>query len=263
MTDDEKKLALDNVRVNAREIDETGDYDLEGSSSVSVPPLMVSARSRVFLDTIENLFSGLQNEQFIRVLNCAACSLAERQGSHRRDYRRTRRRGTHPSRTRRVRLRLRYSPSTIALTDQVSTRRLRIVKIPRARRTAPRRIPIPDRRGRIQRFAGDLAGFATSCKPGAYFQRRPAAGIPCWAEQCSTAAAPSWSRELREPAKTSLAAQFVDAACRRGERCIYFSFEEFARATHAKHAVDRHRPRPVEQEKPASVSFQPGHALRS
>ena len=26
--------------------------------------------------------------------------------------------------------------------------------------------------------------------------------------------------------KTSLAAAFVDAACRRGERCLYFAFEE-------------------------------------
>src|SRR5205814_2694932 len=29
--------------------------------------------------------------------------------------------------------------------------------------------------------------------------------------------------------KTSVAAHFVDAACRRGERCLYFAFEESPR----------------------------------
>ena len=40
--------------------------------------------------------------------------------------------------------------------------------------------------------------------------------------------------------KSSLAAHFVDAACRRGERCLYFAFEESPGADHAQHAVDRH-----------------------
>ena len=31
---------------------------------------------------------------------------------------------------------------------------------------------------------------------------------------------------LREPAKPVWPRTFVDAACRRGERCLYFSFEE-------------------------------------
>ena len=40
--------------------------------------------------------------------------------------------------------------------------------------------------------------------------------------------------------KSSLAAAFVDAACRRGERCLYFAFEESTEPDPAKYALDRH-----------------------
>jgi circadian clock protein KaiC len=61
--------------------------------------------------------------------------------------------------------------------------------------------------------------------------------------------------------KTSLAAHFADAACRRGERCLYFAFEESeARscATCAPSASTWSRG----QEGPAALPRHPADALR-
>ena len=43
--------------------------------------------------------------------------------------------------------------------------------------------------------------------------------------------------------KTSLAATFADAACRRGERCLYFAFEESQSQIVRNMRIDRARPR--------------------
>ena len=61
--------------------------------------------------------------------------------------------------------------------------------------------------------------------------------------------------------KTSLAAHFVDAACRRGERCLYFSFEESpGQIIRNMRSIGLNLEQWI-QEKSAAVSFQPGHAL--
>src|SRR5579871_3985788 len=61
-----KKLVLDFVRVERGEIDETGDYDLEGLFIRLNAAIEDIQAKRVVLDTIENLFSGLQNEGILR-----------------------------------------------------------------------------------------------------------------------------------------------------------------------------------------------------
>jgi KaiC/GvpD/RAD55 family RecA-like ATPase len=61
-----KKLAVDFVRVERSEIDETGDYDLEGLFIRLNNAIEAIGARRVVLDTIENLFSGLQNEGILR-----------------------------------------------------------------------------------------------------------------------------------------------------------------------------------------------------
>jgi circadian clock protein KaiC len=43
--------------------------------------------------------------------------------------------------------------------------------------------------------------------------------------------------------KTSVAVHFIDAACRRGERALYFVFEESQNQIIRKYAIDRHRSR--------------------
>ena len=55
----EKKLAIDFVRIERSEIDETGDYDLEGLFIRLNAAIDSIGAKRVVLDTIENLFSGL------------------------------------------------------------------------------------------------------------------------------------------------------------------------------------------------------------
>jgi circadian clock protein KaiC len=62
----QKKLALDFVRVERSEIEETGDYDLEGLFIRLNAAIDSVGAKRVVLDTIESLFSGLQNEGILR-----------------------------------------------------------------------------------------------------------------------------------------------------------------------------------------------------
>ena len=62
----EKKLAIDFVRIERSEIDETGDYDLEGLFIRLGAAIDAIGATRVVLDTIENLFAGLQNEGILR-----------------------------------------------------------------------------------------------------------------------------------------------------------------------------------------------------
>src|SRR6202163_1888981 len=62
----QKKLVVDYVRIERGEIDETGDYDLEGLFIRLAAAIDAVGARRVVLDTIENLFSGLQNEGILR-----------------------------------------------------------------------------------------------------------------------------------------------------------------------------------------------------
>ena len=61
-----KKLALDFVRVERSEIEETGDYDLEGLFVRLNHAIETIGAKRVVLDTIETLFSGLSNAAILR-----------------------------------------------------------------------------------------------------------------------------------------------------------------------------------------------------
>jgi circadian clock protein KaiC len=61
-----KKLALDFVRVERSEIEETGDYDLEGLFVRLSHAIDSVGAKRVVLDTIEALFSGLSNTAILR-----------------------------------------------------------------------------------------------------------------------------------------------------------------------------------------------------
>jgi circadian clock protein KaiC len=61
-----RTLAVDYLRVERSEIDETGEYDLEGLFvRLDYAIQMVGAR-RVVLDSVESLFAGLSNEGILR-----------------------------------------------------------------------------------------------------------------------------------------------------------------------------------------------------
>ena len=62
----QKKLIIDHVRVERSEIEETGDYDLEGLFIRLGHAIDSIGAKRVVLDTIEVLFSALSNQGILR-----------------------------------------------------------------------------------------------------------------------------------------------------------------------------------------------------
>jgi circadian clock protein KaiC len=62
----QKKLKIDHVRVERSEIQETGEYDLEALFIRLNYAIDVTGAKRVVLDTIESLFSGLDNAAILR-----------------------------------------------------------------------------------------------------------------------------------------------------------------------------------------------------
>jgi circadian clock protein KaiC len=219
----EKKLVIDFVRLERSEIDETGDYDLEGLFIRLGAALDAIGAKRVVLDTIENLFAGLQNEGILRA-------------ELRRLFRWLKDRGVTAVITAergegaltRHGLEEYVSDCVILLdhrvTDQVSTRRLRIVKY---RGTAHGTNEYP--------FLIDEDGFSVLPVTSLGLQHqvseeRISSGVPRLDTMLSGTGFYRGTTILVSgtagTGKTSLAASFVDAACRRGERCLYFSFEE-------------------------------------
>ena len=219
----QKKLAIDFVRIERSEIDETGDYDLEGLFIRLGAAIDGIGAKRVVLDTIENLFAGLQNEGILRAelrrlfrwlkdKGVTAVITAERgEGA-------LTRHGLEE-----------YVSDCVVLldhrvTDQVSTRRLRIVKY---RGTAHGTNEYP--------FLIDEDGFSVLPVTSLGLQHqvsneRISSGVPRLDTMLGGEGFFRGTTILASgtagTGKTSLAAHFVDAACRRGERCLYFSFEE-------------------------------------
>ncbi|AFY48470.1 RecA-superfamily ATPase possibly involved in signal transduction [Nostoc sp. PCC 7524] len=62
----EKKLAIDHVRVERSEIEETGEYDLEALFIRLGFEIDAIAAKRVVIDTLEVLFGGLENAAIVR-----------------------------------------------------------------------------------------------------------------------------------------------------------------------------------------------------
>ncbi|HWM44924.1 MAG TPA: ATPase domain-containing protein, partial [Burkholderiales bacterium] len=63
---EDKKLAIDHVRVERAEIAETGEYDLEGLFVRLGYAIDTVGAKRIVLDTIESLFGGFTNEALLR-----------------------------------------------------------------------------------------------------------------------------------------------------------------------------------------------------
>jgi circadian clock protein KaiC len=61
-----KQLALDYVHIERSEIEETGEYNLEGLFVRLNTMIQQTAAKRVVLDSLEALFAGLQNEAILR-----------------------------------------------------------------------------------------------------------------------------------------------------------------------------------------------------
>ena len=218
-----KKLSVDYVRVERAEIEETGEYDLEGLFVRLGYAIDSVGAKRVVLDTIESLFAGLKDDAVLR-------------SELRRLFRWLKDRGVTALITgergegllTKQGLEEYVSDAVILLDhrvhDQVSTRRLRVVKY-RGSHHGTNEYP----------FLIDGSGLSVLPVSSMALQHkapleRISAGIPHLDGMLSGQGYYRGSTVLVTGAagtgKTSLAAHFLDAACRRGERCLCFLFEE-------------------------------------
>ncbi len=219
----QKKLVLDFVRVERSEIEETGEYDLEGLFIRLNAAIESIGAKRVVLDTIEALFSGLQNEGILRAelrrlfrwlkdKGVSAVITGERgEGS-------LTRRGLEE-----------YVSDCVILldhrvTDQVSTRRLRIVKY-RGTTHGTNEYPFLIDEDGLSVLPVTSLGLLHTVS-----SERISSGVPRLDAMLGGEGFYRGSTVLVSgtagTGKTSLAAHFANAACQRGEHCLYFAFEE-------------------------------------
>ena len=78
-----KKLSMEYVHIEPREIQETGEYDLEGLFIRLQHAIKSVDAKRVMLDTLEALFSGFPNEGILRAEIRRPVSLVEGSQSRR------------------------------------------------------------------------------------------------------------------------------------------------------------------------------------
>jgi len=218
-----KRLKLEYVRVERSEIEETGEYDLEGLF-IRLDHALRSIRARrIVLDTIESLFAGLSNAGLLRAELRRLFGWLKDRGI---TAVITGERGTDT--LTRQGLEEYVSDCVIVLdhrvADQISTRRLRIVKY-RGSSHGTNEYPfLIDRHGMAVLPVTSLQLIHQSTS------ERISTGLDWLDEMFGGKGYFRASSVLLSggagTAKTTLAAYFLDAACRRGERVVCFQFEE-------------------------------------
>jgi circadian clock protein KaiC len=219
----EKKIAIDFVRVERSEIEETGEYDLEGLFVRLDYAIKSVGAKRVVLDTLEMLFAGLGDTQILRAeirrlfawlkqRNVTAIITAEQGEGKLTRY------GIEE-----------YVSDCVFLldnrvSDQITTRRLRVVKY-RGSAHGTNEYPfLIDAQG-VSVLPVTSAGLAHAASNEVI-----STGIPGLNQMLGAGGFYIGTSILVSgtagTGKTSLAAHFVEAVCSRGERCLYFAFEE-------------------------------------
>ncbi|MFZ5772990.1 MAG: circadian clock protein KaiC [Thermodesulfobacteriota bacterium] len=219
------KLFIDNVRVERNELEETGEYDLEGLFIRIGAAIDTTRAKRIVLDTIESLFASLPNEAILRAELRRLFGWLKDRGmtaiiTGERGQNAMTRRGLEE-----------YVSDCVILLDhrivnQISTRRLTVVKY-RGSLHGTNEYPffidqngiliIPvtslglDHQASDERIPSGLPRLDTMLGGGGYYRG-------------STILVSGTAGT----GKTSLAAHFVRATCERGERCLYLAFEESA-----------------------------------
>lgn len=218
-----KKMIIDHVVVDPLEIQETGEFDLDGLFIRIDHAIRTIGAKRVALDTLESIFSGLPNQLLVRAeLRRLFLWLKERGVTAVLTAEKGEKTLTREG------LEEYVSDCVIVLEHRtvrdVTTRRLRVAKY---RGSAHQTNEFP--------FLIDEKGFSvvpiTSARldqPAGH--QRISSGIPALDEMLGGKGFFRGSSILVSgtagTGKSTLAAHFLDAACRRGERAIYFSFEE-------------------------------------
>jgi circadian clock protein KaiC len=220
---DAKRIVMDYVRVEKSEIEQSGDYDLDGLFIRLDHAIKSIGAKRVVLDTLEVLFAGLGNTDILRAelrrlfgwlkeRGVTAIITAERGEGSLTRY------GLEE-----------YISDCVILLDnrvehQITTRRVRIVKY-RGSAHGTNEYPfLIDDQG-ISVLPITSAGLAHSTNNDGV-----STGIAGLDSMLGIGGFYRGSSILISgtagTGKTSIASSFVDAACRRGEKCLYFAFEE-------------------------------------
>ena len=218
------RLAIDYVRVERSEIEESGEYDLEGLFVRLGYAIDKIGAKRVVLDTLEALFSGLGDGP---VLRAELRRLFEWLKARRVTALITAERGEEGRLTRHG-IEEYISDCVITLDnrvdDQITTRRLRVVKY-RGSAHGTNEYPFLIDEGGISVLPITSAGLEHSISDEVV--PSGVAGIDAMLGACGYYRGSSvLVSGTSGTGKTTFAASFVDAACRRGERAIFFSFEE-------------------------------------
>jgi circadian clock protein KaiC len=219
----DKKLIVDYVFIERSEIEETGEYDLEGLFLRLGYAIDSIGAKRVVLDTLEALFSALPSEAIIRA-------------ELRRLFRWLKEKGVTAVITceRGERTLTRYGLEEYVadcvilldnrVQDQISTRRMRIIKY---RGTSHGTNEYP--------FLIDENGFSVLPITSLGLNHKaPTQRISTGIERLDTMLAGKGFYRASSilvsgtagTGKSTIAAHFVNAACRRGERALFFAFEE-------------------------------------
>ncbi|MGB7308618.1 MAG: circadian clock protein KaiC, partial [Candidatus Acidiferrales bacterium] len=218
-----KKLFLDYISVEPSEMQETGEYDLEGLFLRLQNAIETVGAKRVMFDTLEALFTGFSNpgilrSEFRRLFRwlkdrgLTAVVTAERGDGT------LTRHGLEE-----------YVSDCVVLLDhriqeQVSVRRMRIVKYRGTKHGADEYPFLIDERG-----MSVLPVTALQLQHDVSIER-VSSGVPDLDALLEGKGYYRGSTVLLSgtagSGKTTLAASFADATCRRGERCLYIDFEE-------------------------------------
>jgi circadian clock protein KaiC len=218
-----KKLVLDHITVERSEIEETGEYDLEGLFIRLGSMIDEIGARRVAIDTLEALFSGFANEAILR-------------SELRRLFLWLKDRGVTAVVTgeRGDRTITKYgleeyvADCVITLdhrvTNQIATRRLRIVKY-RGSIHGTDEYPFL-----ISNDGISVLPITSMSLSHIASDERISSGIPRLDTMLGSNGFYRGSSILVSgqagTGKTSISATFVDAACRRNEKCLFFIFEE-------------------------------------
>ncbi len=218
-----KKIVIDYVRVERSEIEETGEYDLEGLFIRLGYAIDSIGAKRVVLDTLENLFSGLSNETILRSELRRLFEWLKNKGvtaiiTGERGEASLTRQGLEE-----------YVSDCVILLEnrvanQISTRMLRIIKY-RGSVHGTNEYPfLIDEEGiSVLPITSLTLNFPASSS-------RISTGIPSLDQMLGGYGFFRGSSILVSgtagTGKTSIAASLADASCRRKEKTIYFAFEE-------------------------------------
>ncbi|MFZ0388815.1 MAG: circadian clock protein KaiC, partial [Calditrichia bacterium] len=219
----QKKLHIEYVHVEQSEMEETGVYDLDGLFIRLGYAIDSVGAKRIVLDTLESLFSGFKNESILRAeirklfrwlreKEVTAVITAEKGDKT----------------ITRFGLEEYISDCVILLdnrmVEQVATRRLRIVKY-RGSTHGTNEYPFLIGDGGITVVPVTSINLDYKVSP-----ERISSGIPELDKMLGGEGFYKGSSILVSgrggTGKTSIAAHFAEAACRRGEKCLFICFEE-------------------------------------